>query len=137
MAAPSKGGRTLEQVRDAIDHLDLDEIEAKAMEVYRWRRPRARRADLWYRNFLWLCYKHGSPLAAIGKDADDLWHVHILDTRKYAADCRKIFGRLLNHTPLYGPPSAPQRAVFKRSKQLYKEEFGKLPPSPSEVSFWN
>ena len=137
MAVPSSGERTPKQVRDAIDHLDLDKIGAKAIELYRWRRPRVRTAELWYRNFLWLCYKHGSPIAAIGKDADDFWHLHILDTRKYSADCRAVFGRFLNHTPLYGEPSANQRDMFERTKALYKSEFGKLPPRLSEVSFWN
>ena len=46
MAAPSNGDRTPEQVRDAIDHLDLDKIGAKAVELYRWRRPRVRAAEL-------------------------------------------------------------------------------------------
>jgi hypothetical protein len=137
MAPPSNGGRTDKQVREAIDALDLERVENKAMELYRWRRARAKSAATWYRNFLYLCHKEGAPLAAIGKDSDDFWHLHILDTRKYAADCRAVFGKFLNHQPLYGEPTANQREVFERSKTLYRHEYGKLPPRLSEVSFWN
>lgn len=133
-ASPARK-RTPKQVRNAIQRLDLDEIVGKGMVLHGWRRARAREADLWYRNFLWLCYKHGAPLAAIGKDADDLWHLHILDTRKYAADCRSVFGRFLNHHPLYGEPTAQDRAVFARTKELYRREFKKLPKALIHVSY--
>jgi hypothetical protein len=134
MAAPAKRKLTPQDVRKAIDNLDLDKIDEKAMKLYGWGRPRVRAADRWYRNFLFLCYKHGSPLAAIGKDADDLWHVHILDTPKYTKDCETIFGSYLSHQPLYGRPSAKDRQIFKDSQKLYLAEYGGLPPNPKVVS---
>jgi hypothetical protein len=134
MAAPSRRKRTPQAVRKAIDSLDLEKIDAKAMKLYRWRRPRARAADVWYRNFLWLCYKHGSPLAAIGRDADDLWHLHILDTPKYTNDCQRIFGSYLSHRPIYGRPTAEDRDMFEDTKELYLAEYGILPPHPDVVS---
>lgn len=135
MAAPSRRRRSPQAVKKAIDGLDLEKIEAKAMKVYGWRRPRARAANKWYRNFLWLCYKVGSPVAAIGRDADDLWHLHILDTPKYAADCQKIFGTYLDHHPLYGRPTGEDRDRFEDSKELYLVEFAQLPPNPDTVSW--
>lgn len=30
---------------------------------------------------------------------DALWHAHILDTRRYHADCQAIFGEYLHHDP--------------------------------------
>jgi hypothetical protein len=135
MAAPSRRRRSPQAAKKAIDGLDLEKIDAKAMKLYRWRRPRARAADKWYRNFLWLCYKHGTPVAAIGKDADDLWHLHILDTRKYAADCQRIFGSYLDHHPLYGRPTAEDRDMFEDTKELYMMEFAQLPPHPTTVSW--
>jgi len=127
MAAPSGGKPTPAQVRRKIDRLDLARINRKAITEYRWRPARAREAELWYRNFLWLCYKNRSPVAAIGKDADDFWHLHILDTRKYAADCKKVFGRFLEHRPLYGPPGPKERNLFTRTQALYISEFGATP----------
>jgi hypothetical protein len=135
MAARSKRRPTRQQAMKAIDELDLVHIEDKAMKIYRWGRPRVRAADLWYRNFLRLCYDHGSPLAAIGKDADDLWHLHILDTPKYTRDCDEIFGSYLSHQPVYGRPSANDRKIFKDSEKVYVAAYGELPASPTIVSF--
>lgn len=104
------------------------------MKLYGWRRARVQAADDWYRNFLWLCYRHGSPLAVIGKDADDLWHLHILDTPKYAKDCQKIFGKFLSHRPIYGRPTAKDRKIFKNSENLYLAEYSRLPLRPDIVS---
>jgi len=133
MARP-KWKRTPQQARRAIARLDLVKIDAKAMKLYRWGRPRVDAADDWYRKFLWLCYMHGSPLAAIGKDADDLWHMHILDTPKYARDCDKIFGTYLSHQPIYGRPTVNDRKVYKNSEKLYLAEYSTLPPKPDIVS---
>jgi hypothetical protein len=134
MAAPPNRKLTPQQVRKAIDDLDLVEIDEKARTLYHWRRPRVQAADRWYRNFLWLCYKHGSPLAAIGRDSDDLWHLHILDTPKYTRDCEKIFGSYLSHQPLYGRITAKDRQVFEASEKLYLAEYGAIPPKPAIVS---
>ncbi len=112
----------------------MKKIVAKGTKTYGWRKAQAQAADLWYRRFLWLCYRYGSPMAAIGKDADDLWHLHILDTRKYAADCQRIFGHFLNHTPIYGRPNARAIAVFNRTVQRYKEEYGATPIAVVHVS---
>jgi hypothetical protein len=134
MAVPSRK-RTSQQVRKAIADLDLAKIDEKARVLYHWRRPRVQAADRWYRNFLWLCYKHGPPVAAIGRDSDDLWHLHILDTPKYTKDCEKIFGSYLSHQPLYGRITAKDRQVFQDSEKLYLAEYGELPASPTIVSF--
>ena len=37
----------------------------------------------------------GSP----GRLADKAWHAHILQTRKYVADCQALLGEYLHHTP--------------------------------------
>lgn len=32
-------------------------------------------------------------------DADLFWHMHLMDTKKYAQDCHTLFGRFLHHVP--------------------------------------
>lgn len=130
MAAPSRGERTPRQVRNAIDRLDLRKLVDKAVKLHRWREKRAGDADIWYRNFLWLTYKSSFPIAMLGRDADELWHLHILDTRKYRADCEKVFGHFLEHVPLYGEPTARDLAMYKQTQEAYLAEFGKFPPFP-------
>jgi hypothetical protein len=134
MAARPSRKRTPRQARSAIASMQLDQIVAKAIKLHRWPRARANAADNWYRRHLWLCYKYGPPIAAIGKDADELWHLHILDTRKYAADCRTVFGAFLNHTPIYGQPTAHDIVVFNQTKALYQKEYNSLPVKLIHVS---
>jgi hypothetical protein len=31
--------------------------------------------------------------------ADLIWHEHMLDTKRYAQDCGRLFGRFLHHVP--------------------------------------
>lgn len=122
-----------EKVERAIQRLNLKKVLARAAEEERWSRSRATRAALWYRRFLWLSFRQRMrPLAAISRDADLLWHYHILHTRKYAADCQRIFGRFLNHEPIDGRRravrTAARRRVFESSKKLYLEVYKELPP---------
>lgn len=35
-------------------------------------------------------------------DIDRFWHEHILDTRRYVADCTELFGGFLHHYPYFG-----------------------------------
>lgn len=133
MARP-RWKRTPQQAKRAIARLDLVKIDAKARKLYRWGKPRVEAADDWYRKFLWLCYLHGSPLSAIGKDADDLWHLHILDTPKYTKDCDRIFGTYLSHRPIYGRPTATDRKVYASSKRIYLAEYQMLPIDPRIIS---
>lgn len=132
MAGEPKDKRSPEQVQRAIDRLNLKNVLARVAKEHRWSASRADRAALWYRRFLWLTYRQGMrPLAAISRDSDLLWHYHILDTSKYAADCRKIFGTFLSHVPIYGPRlagrTAARRKLFERSKKLYMEVYVEIP----------
>ncbi len=127
MAEGSNGKRSREEARAAIDKLDLRRQVEKSMEIYGWERERALEAERWYRNFLRLCHEHEGPVVAIGGDADELWHLHILDTRKYEADCDAIFGHFLNHTPRYGEPSAEDKKLFDETVELYERTFGGVP----------
>jgi len=136
MAKGSNGKRSAEEARDAIEKLDLTRIVEKAMAVYDWPRERALEADRWYRNFLRLCHEVDGPVAAIGRDADDLWHLHILDTRKYEADCEAVFGRFLSHRPLYGEPDADERRLFEETRELYVRSFGAVPDRVGFVSIF-
>lgn len=35
-------------------------------------------------------------------DIDEIWHMHILDTRAYMRDCEQLFGGFLHHYPYFG-----------------------------------
>lgn len=52
-----------------------------------------------YRRFLQLMKSFPQAQVAPSADVDIFWHYHILDTRKYAADCERVFGYFLHHCP--------------------------------------
>ena len=59
---------------------------------------------------------------------DEFWHQHIVDTRKYAADCELLFGKLLHHDPYFGINGEEDRASHQRASEwtqrLWREAFG-------------
>src|SRR5262249_39319225 len=59
---------------------------------------------------------------------DRFWHMHILDTRKYAADCDAVFGHFLHHFPYLGlrgeEDAKALDAAFAQMQALLAREFG-------------
>ncbi len=115
--------------------IDLDPILAKAREHNGWSNEDTAYAHQWYLRHLQLCRDHPEVrLSAISRKADELWHQHILDTKRYAADCEKLFGKLVHHQPIYGEPSEDDQALHKQTLALYQKEFGETPYDPEMMS---
>jgi hypothetical protein len=49
--------------------------------------------------FLYLMYLYPEQPIIPTREIDIVWHFHILDTRKYAFDCKILFGYFLHHRP--------------------------------------
>lgn len=108
----------------AIEGLDLREVVTATARARRWSEERSERALLWYRRHLYLARRNqGKSLGMLAKDADILWHNHIVDTRKYEDDCKAAFGRFLHHAP--GLHAKARTAA----RQAYLSEFGRVPPN--------
>jgi hypothetical protein len=130
----TKHSKATTRALDRIGRLDLKRIVAKTAKDYRWTERQADGAELWYKNFLKLCYlNRRKPVAALGRDADLLWHQHILHTIRYQRDCKALFGHYLNHDPVEGRPSPADKKAFEESKEMYLEEFGALPTAMSRA----
>jgi len=85
-----------------------------------------------YKRFLILKMDNpGVPLAPTDI-MDKAWHIHILDTKRYAEDCEKMFGRFLHHRPSYegyNPKINKQSLIesYESMKSLYSAKFGHDP----------
>lgn len=88
----------------AIDQLDLGPIKVKLMrqDGENWSLEQVNMAEKWYKRFLFLNLVHPSATIVPTQAIDIFWHYHILDTRKYAEDCQKIFGTFFHHFPYFG-----------------------------------
>lgn len=131
----STHGKTLAQTIAAIEALDLSLIKFKATrgeDGYGWSDAHADRMELAYKRYLILHAKYPEMTLAPEQDIDRFWHMHILDTRKYAADCEATFGRFLHHFPYLGLRGADDAKAldqaFDAMQQLYLKEFGEAMP---------
>ena len=141
----SSAGRTLEQTVAAIEALDLSPIKFKATrsaddDGYGWSPQYADQMELAYKRYLILHAKYPEMTLAPERDIDRFWHMHILDTRKYAADCDATFGHFLHHFPYLGlrgegDEQALQDA-FEAMQRLYAEEFGSALGAPQRDAAW-
>lgn len=85
--------------QSSVLSLELDWIEDTLVIRENFSRPRARQAVLEYRAFLDIAVTYPENEVAVTKLADKAWHVHILNTRRYADDCEAICGHFLHHDP--------------------------------------
>ena len=86
------------EVLKKIDSIDFSEIKKSLMKKLDYLEPSADLAIQEYKFFLLECCDRGKKHIP-SKIVDDVWHTHILYTKKYAADCQKIFGYFLHHEP--------------------------------------
>ena len=89
----------MQTVQSKVNGLDLVSVMAKVTADKGWSPAKARAAETAYREFLLAAAESPDDADVLDADVDAVWHVHILDTRCYAADCLNLFGRFLHHIP--------------------------------------
>ncbi len=112
--------------------IDLGRIEARVQRKLGWTPHRTVCAVEQYRQYLALLVLDLTQrLAPPSRDADEVWHAHILDTRAYHADCEALFGAYLHHVPSDGTPKEKvQMAVCKeRAELVFETHFGARAPA--------
>ncbi|MEO8152971.1 MAG: hypothetical protein ABI605_07870 [Rhizobacter sp.] len=123
--------KTLEHTMAAIEALDLGLIKFKATrqeDGYGWSPAHADKMEQAYKRYLILHAKYPAMTLAPDQDVDRFWHMHILDTRKYAADCETTFGHFVHHFPYLGlrgeDDAKALQSAFAAMQTLYAQEFG-------------
>jgi hypothetical protein len=113
-----------------IAEIDLSQIKVKLMHEQSgegWSPEHANAIEVEYRRFLCMMHMYPNENIAPLLDVDVFWHYHILDTRKYAADCQQAFGHFLHHNPNVGlgeDDAADHQAFGERMHELYQATFG-------------
>ncbi|MHA3013872.1 Glycine-rich domain-containing protein-like [Cupriavidus necator] len=122
--------RTIEIMWQAIDALDFSRMKAKLLHQKHahWSPESLEQAESGYRQFLKLAAKHPDTPVVPSEQVDAFWHAHILDTRRYASDCERIFGYVLHHDPYVGIDGPEDEArllqMAAASDALSMREFG-------------
>ena len=117
-------------------NLDLEPIIIKAMDAeegYGWTFDFACRVADEYRKFLILCLEEPDEPVVPSSFIDDFWHLHILDTQKYAEDCEQYLGYMLHHFPYFGMRGEEDahnlRRAWAGTLTLYASVFGEAAPA--------
>lgn len=114
--------------------LDLEPIKfslALREEGPRWSLDKIETVETWYRRFLFLVHLHPGKSIVPTKDVDLFWHTHILDTKKYMADCEALFGGYVHHFPYFGMRGEKDRMSLDEAvgetEKLHQKIFGESP----------
>jgi len=117
-----------------LDQLNLEAIVIKAMdddEGLGWSFEYALEVSDEYRKFLVLCLQNPNIAIVPSTQIDDFWHLHILDTQKYAEDCSSCFGYFLHHFPYFGMRDKQDeqnlKDAWELTKSLYIKEYMSMP----------
>ena len=117
-----------------LETLDLEPIIVKSMDAeegYGWSFEKANKVAGEYRRFLALCMQLPDDPIVPSNIVDEFWHLHILDTQKYAEDCEEFFGHFMHHFPYFGMRGEQDaknlEAAWFATLDAYKTSFGTTP----------
>jgi hypothetical protein len=96
--------------------LDLAPIKYKLIKEKAWTPDRANSVEPQYKAFLFLIGSKVKAEFVPTFDIDEMWHMHILDTRKYMMDCAWHFGEYIHHYPYLGMKDETDRS---RAENLF------------------
>lgn len=123
---------------DVIKNLDLESMMVKAMDTdegFGWDLNTTQFIAEEYRKYLTLCLENPNEAIVPSSMVDNFWHLHILDTQKYADDCQKVFGYFLHHFPYFGMRGAKDaqnlNKAWNATCSKYEKRFGK-----ADEHFW-
>ena len=121
------------KVLAAIQAMDLESVKARLMDPdlgEGWTQEYADSIETAYRTYLSMLarYQEHAEDIMLAKDVDEFWHTHILQTMKYADDCRNVFGAFLHHNPHVGRRTTEdmerRAASAETTRRLYAKEYG-------------
>jgi hypothetical protein len=117
-----------------LENLDLEPIMVKGMDLdegFGWTLEKAKLLAEEYKRFLILCLLNPDDAIVPSSSVDDFWHLHILDTQKYADDCLKFLGFFLHHFPYFGMRGDQDlmnlEKAWLNTLALYENIFGQVP----------
>ncbi|MBE9224120.1 MULTISPECIES: glycine-rich domain-containing protein [Aerosakkonemataceae] len=116
-----------------LQNLKVINLEALALRLmnpktgFGWSHQQTLRAIARYFMFLFLMYLYPSGVIIPTKEIDRVWHTHIIDTRRYEADCLMLFGYFLHHDVCGNETEAEEQALdsaFTETVKLFENHFG-------------
>jgi len=118
-------------VYEKVCNIDLTLIHSRLMDNNEgglgWSKEMCEKIEEQYKAFMFLCYSYPDKPIVPTHEIDEMWHAHILDTRKYANDCENTIGYFLHHFPYFGRRGEEDNQNWKESffdtKTLFRDHF--------------
>lgn len=110
----------------AIAKYDFDWLLSYLVDKKHWSCQKAQILVVQYRHYMYLRAKYyTNHMLPPSLQIDEIWHNHILHTRKYIEFCNCIFGEYLHHNPSnQHTTSLKIENAFHDTQNLYFKEFG-------------
>lgn len=92
-----------------------------------WSHDQRAHALVRYQKWLGLKIANATVRLAPTRDIDLFWHLHMLSPVAYFRDCKRYFGRLLDHDGGFGkdPSEVDQlRTIFEQTARLWESSYG-------------
>ncbi len=121
-----------EQIRGKIKQIDLTLARQKMMKQLGWTQEKCDQIETEYKAFIYLNYVHPQKTLVPSHDVDQMWHAHILQTRKYQKDCMDNLGFFMHHTPYDGT-----NRITQEDREFTRDAYNSLSISydmPAECS---
>lgn len=119
-----------ENIWQKVCSIDLSGVIIKMFSRKSWfwkLRNNAAKIEEDYRRFLYLVVTNqDKAISPWNQNLDDLWHEHILDTKKYMEDCNVLFGHYLHHDPHTGENVESHMDMKISTHKLYTSVFGSM-----------
>lgn len=113
----------VERLRGSVDAIDLAGVVEILTEMpggLRHPLSDVHKAIRLYRIFLVVKGLHWKRKVVPSPSIDLIWHTHILQTTQYRQDCRKLFGKFLDHDPFFGTRSDEELRQYRAAKHWTK-----------------
>ncbi len=117
----------MSELSKQIQSLDLTSVMARLKRESGLNDETLTKAETQYRQFLQLCLNDTGSVPT--ELADKVWHCHIIDTKKYAADCEALFGEFMHHNPHIETNQALAEAA-QQTKLAWQNYFKKHAEQP-------
>lgn len=97
-------------------------------EPAKWSEEKCNAAVRDYKRYMAVTKALGGIQLVPNAEIDEIWHMHILDTRAYMKDCEELFGEFLHHYPYFGMLNEENKQqwvdVQNTSEKLWNSLFG-------------
>lgn len=110
-------------------HQILQNTKVRLQNKYCWDSEFMNYAVNEYHRFLQLHINNPNDVIIPGPVIDEIWHDHILHTKKYIKFCETYLNEYLHHDPYdHSEPPKDHKTNVEKTTQLYLQEFGHNPP---------